>query len=63
LPNPADGSGWREFGSRDLQGRPIDLGLRFGGRVLTADEVARDFANRATVFSAWDSGRGWLVSP
>jgi pectate lyase/pectin methylesterase-like acyl-CoA thioesterase/lysophospholipase L1-like esterase len=63
LPNPADGSSWREFGSRDLQGRPLDLGLRVGGRVLSAQEVARDFANRAIILSAWDAGRGWTVSP
>jgi pectate lyase len=63
LPNPADGSGWREYGSRDLQGRPIDLGLRVGGRVLGADEVARGFADRSMIFSAWDSGRGWSIAP
>ncbi|MES2318374.1 MAG: pectinesterase family protein [Pseudomonadota bacterium] len=65
-PNPDVASaarGWREYGSRDLQGRPIDLRLRAGAYALSADEVAQHFASRDAVFSGWDSGRGWSVAP
>ena len=58
LPNPVVATatrGWREFGSRDMQGQPV----RFGGAALTAGDVAQHFGSRAAIFSAWDAGRGW----
>ncbi|MFL6675227.1 MAG: pectinesterase family protein [Massilia sp.] len=61
-PNPAVASatgGWREYGSTDLSGNPIDLSRRAGGHTLSAAEVQSRFASRAAIFSAFDRGRGW----
>ncbi|MCY0910747.1 pectinesterase family protein [Massilia antarctica] len=61
-PNPAQPnamSGWREHGSTDLQGAPLNLRARSGGYLLSDAEVAAGFATRAQVFSAWNSGLGW----
>ena len=33
-------SGWREYGTTDLGGTPLDLTTRMGGHQLTADEFA-----------------------
>ncbi|WP_164557991.1 hypothetical protein HF313_05530 [Massilia atriviolacea] len=60
-PNPASAtaaSGWREFGSMDLDGKPLDLSQRAGGKVLSAQEAA-GLSSRAAVFSGFDGGRGW----
>lgn len=62
LPGPRTGSGWAEAGSMDLEGRPLDLSRRSGGRVLTAAEAAR-YASRARVFSNFDGGKGWDPAP
>lgn len=62
LPNPAApdaNSGWREFGSMDLAGKPLDLSQRAGGYVMKAEEVAARFANRTLIFAA----RGWDPKP
>ena len=59
---PSAASGWREYGSTDLAGNPLDLRLRVGGYVLTADEAAA-FATRAQVFSAYGNGAGWHPQP
>jgi pectin methylesterase-like acyl-CoA thioesterase len=56
------GSGWAEAGSKDLDGRPLDLSRRAGGRVLTAAEAAR-YTTRARVFANFDNGKGWNPSP
>ncbi|MFC5463048.1 pectinesterase family protein [Massilia niabensis] len=53
------GAGWREYGSMDMHGAPLDLSGRVGGRTLTAAQVAAGFANRAQVFAGFDNGRGW----
>jgi pectate lyase len=61
-PNPAvptATSGWREFGSTDLAGVPLDPSTRVGGFPLSESEVAADFATRALVFSAYADGSGW----
>ncbi|MFP5393834.1 MAG: pectinesterase family protein [Gammaproteobacteria bacterium] len=62
-PNPTvatAASGWREFGSTDLQGSPLNLGARVGGYVLSAEEAAA-FSDRAKVFAAYPGG--WNPQP
>lgn len=48
-PAPNPGLGWREFGSRDMEGNPINR----EAHLLTADEVARHFGSRAAIFGGW----------
>lgn len=66
-PNPATAtaaSGWREFGSLDLSGNPLSLTARTpSARVLSAQEVAAGFANRAQIFAAFNNGEGWNPQP
>jgi len=66
FPNPpiaTAASGWREYGTTDLAGVPLDLTARVGGDVLTAGEVASGFANRTQIFAAFNNGAGWNPSP
>ena len=56
-PKAPNGDGWREYGSRDLAGKALDLSAR-AGKVLSADE-ARPFLDRASIFSAFNGGEGW----
>jgi pectate lyase len=61
-PNPATpnaASGWREYGSTDLAGNPLNLSTRVGGYQLSSSDVAAGFATRAQVFAAFNSGAGW----
>ncbi len=61
-PNPLQAtalSGWREYGTTDLQGAPLILSARVGGYLLSEEEVAAGFATRARVFAAWNNGLGW----
>lgn len=61
-PNPAAGSagaGWREHGSMDLAGRPLDLGAREHVRLLTVEEARAQFGGRALIFAGYGGGRGW----
>ncbi len=60
---PSADSGWREYGSTDLNGKPLDLSARRGAYLLNAAEAAARFANRAVIFDAWDGGRGWNPVP
>ncbi|MBD8528459.1 MULTISPECIES: pectinesterase family protein [unclassified Massilia] len=65
-PNPVTPnatSGWREYGSTDLAGNPLDLSRRVGGYLLRASDVDADFATRAKVFSAYGNGIGWNPQP
>jgi pectate lyase/pectin methylesterase-like acyl-CoA thioesterase len=65
-PNPvvADAAqGWREYGSMDLAGKPLDMARRAGGYVLGADEMKARFGSRKQVFSGFDGGRGWDPVP
>jgi len=65
-PNPAvatAASGWREYGSADLAGAPLDLTRRFGGYLLTPGEVTSGFADRAAIFAAFGGGAGWNPQP
>jgi pectin methylesterase-like acyl-CoA thioesterase len=65
-PNPAQGSataGWREYGSTDLDGKPLNLGERRHVRLLTADEAAAQFGSRAAIFAGYGGGSGWNPQP
>ncbi len=65
-PNPATAtatSGWREYGSMDLNGNPLDVSSRQDGYLLSASDVANNFATRALIFSAYNSGAGWNPEP
>jgi pectin methylesterase-like acyl-CoA thioesterase len=55
---PRGGSGWYEYNSMDMEGKPLDLSHRASGAVLSAAQAAR-FASRAQVFAGFDAGRGW----
>ncbi len=66
VPNPAvasAASGWREFGSTDLGGAPLNLAARVGGALLTAGDVAGGFESRAQIFAAFGGGAGWNPQP
>jgi pectin methylesterase-like acyl-CoA thioesterase len=61
-PNPATAgttSGWTEYGSMDLAGRPLDLSTRVGGFLPTANQAKQRFGSRARLFQGFDGGRGW----
>jgi pectate lyase len=65
-PNPAvpsAASGWREFGTTDLAGVPLNLSTRIGGDLLTDSDVASGFASRALIFAAFGGGAGWNPQP
>lgn len=51
--------GWREYGTRDLAGKPLDLSKRVNGYLMSAAEVAAQFGSRAAIFAAFNGGRGW----
>ncbi|WP_020209417.1 hypothetical protein [Gilvimarinus chinensis] len=64
-PNPVIASaesGWREYGSTDLDGAPLDLSSREFGYVLSAGEAA-PFMGRASVFAGYNGGEGWNPEP
>jgi len=65
-PNPtvarAD-AGWREFGSTDMAGNPLNLGARVGGFTLSERDVAARFATRDKVFAGYGNGAGWSPQP
>ncbi|WP_377704460.1 pectinesterase family protein [Pseudoduganella sp. UC29_71] len=60
---PTAASGWREFGTTDLAGNPLNLATRVGGFQLSAGDVAAGFATRALVFGAFNGGAGWDPQP
>ncbi|MBB3063712.1 pectinesterase family protein, partial [Microbulbifer rhizosphaerae] len=69
-PNPAIATadaGWREYGSMDLTGSPLDLSTRCSGGdtcyLLSEAEVAERFCSRAQIFAGWNSGEGWDPMP
>lgn len=65
-PNPAQGTasaGWREYGSMDLDGKPLDLSARRHVRLLTAGEAAAQFGSRAAIFADYGGGSGWNPLP
>lgn len=65
-PNPQQASadaGWREAGSTDLHGAPLDLSRRKVGSAMETAALRARFGSRAAVFSAWDNGQGWDPQP
>ena len=65
-PNPGVAtavSGWREYGSTDMAGNPLNLAARVGGFQLGAGDVAAGYATRALVFSAFNNNAGWNPQP
>lgn len=65
-PNPtvarAD-AGWREYGSLDMSGNPLNLAARVGGYILSETDVANRFASREKVFAGYGNGAGWNPQP
>jgi pectate lyase len=62
VPNPSAASaasGWREGGSTDLSGVPLNLATRVGGYLLTPSDIASGFSSRAQIFAAFGGGVGW----
>ncbi|QBE65924.1 pectinesterase family protein [Pseudoduganella lutea] len=65
-PNPVEPnatSGWREYGTTDLAGAPVNLAGRVGGFQLSASDVEAGFSTRAKVFAAFGNGAGWDPQP
>jgi pectate lyase len=65
-PNPAVADaarGWREYGSMDLAGKPLDLSRRASGHTLTAAEAAARFGSRKVIFGGFNGGEGWDPAP
>ena len=65
-PNPVTPnavSGWREYGTMDMLGNPLDLSRRVGGYQLRSSDVEADFATRAKVFAGFGNGAGWNPQP
>jgi pectin methylesterase-like acyl-CoA thioesterase len=67
-PNPAvpgtgTGAGWREAGSMDLAGTPLDLARRVGGDLPGTAQARTRFGTRARVFQGFNGGRGWQIVP
>ncbi|MBA6225373.1 pectate lyase [Colwellia sp. MB02u-18] len=60
--NPTATSGWREYGSMDINGNPLDISARVGGYELSDNEAA-SYTSRAAVFAAYNSGSGWDPQP
>jgi pectin methylesterase-like acyl-CoA thioesterase len=63
-PSPAQArAGWSEYGSMDLEGRPLDLSRRSGGYLLSEAQARARFGKRALVFQGFDGGKGWDPVP
>ncbi|MCU4677386.1 pectinesterase family protein, partial [Catenovulum sp. 2E275] len=66
LPNPqtADAtSGWREYGSMDLDGNPLDISGRVANATAESDLANAPYSTRAEVFASYDNGQGWDPQP
>ncbi|GAB4059356.1 hypothetical protein [Uliginosibacterium sediminicola] len=66
-PNPSTAtasSGWREYKSTDMAGNLLDVsGRSSNSRQMTDAEITASYANRAAIFSAFNSGAGWSPVP
>ncbi len=65
-PNPGAAtavSGWREYGSTDMAGVPLNLATRVGGFQLSPSDIDAGFATRSKVFEAYGSNTGWNPQP
>ena len=62
-PNPATAAaGWREYGSMDMQGNPLDLSTRQFGYELSAGDVTA-LTDRNSIFAHYNSDEGWTPTP
>ncbi|KAA1159505.1 pectate lyase [Pseudoalteromonas fuliginea] len=59
---PSATSGWREYGSMDMQGNALDLSTRNGGYILQTSEVAQ-LLERDSIFAIYGDGAGWTPTP
>ncbi|MDT0602507.1 pectinesterase family protein [Thalassotalea castellviae] len=59
---PTAASGWREYGSMDINGNPLDLTSRIDGYELSENETT-SFLTRAAIFTSYNSGSGWEPQP
>lgn len=60
-PNPGTPtavSGWREYGSMDINGNPLNLDSRQFAYILSDSEVT-GLTNRNDIFAHYDNGAGW----
>jgi len=55
-------SGWREAGSMDSNGDPLDISTRVGGYELSSGDAV-SYSTRAAVFADYNSGAGWDPQP
>ncbi|APD91459.1 pectin methylesterase [Alteromonas mediterranea] len=61
-PSPATAAaGWREYGSMDMQGNPLDLSSRQFAHILADSEVT-ELTSRTAIFSHFNNGEGWVPS-
>lgn len=64
-PNPAAGTaanGWKEYGSTDADGAPLDLSVRLAAaHRLTQAEYEAGYKDRRTVFAGCQKGTDWLT--
>lgn len=63
-PNPSvatDNAGWREYGSTDKNGAPLDVSRRDSHSTqISPGGYATKFSTRAQVFAQWNNGVGWV---
>jgi pectin methylesterase-like acyl-CoA thioesterase len=66
-PNPAEAdatSGWKEYGSTDLEGNALDLSERSAAaHTLTTEEYQTGYASREVIFAEFGNGTGWSPEP
>lgn len=61
-PNPATptaSAGWREYGSMDMDGNPLNLDARESVYILSDGEVTA-LTSRESIFAHYDNGAGWV---
>lgn len=64
--NPRVGTatyGFREYGTTNLAGSPLNLSGRVGAYLLNASEVNQYYSSRAKIFSSYNNGQGWNPQP
>lgn len=64
--NPRRGTatyGFREYGTTNLSGSPLNLSSRVGAYVLNASEYNQYYSSRSRIFSAYNNGQGWNPQP
>ncbi|WP_187409309.1 pectinesterase family protein [Saccharophagus sp. K07] len=64
--NPSRGTatnGYREYGTTNLSGSPVNLGSRVGAYILNANEVNQYYSSRSRIFSSYNNGQGWNPQP